>query len=131
MSGTMQRLNVNLAAAQPSATYRMIDRVAERKASGAPVISLNAGEPDFDTPAHVRRAAIDAINAGQTRYTQVAGLRALREAVAAKFRTENGIETRWQETLVCSGGKQVIYNALAATLNAGDEVIVPPQTAPP
>jgi aspartate aminotransferase len=125
MSETTQRLNVHLAAAQPSATYRMIDRVAERRASGAPVISLNAGEPDFDTPAHVRQAAIAAINAGHTRYTQVAGLRALREAIAAKFRDENGIGTRWQDTLVCSGGKQVIYNALAATLNAGDEVIVP------
>jgi len=125
MSNTTQRLNVHLAAAQPSATYRMIDRVAERRASGAPVISLNAGEPDIDTPAHVRQAAIAAINAGHTRYTQVAGLRALREAVAAKFCNENGIDTRWQDTLVCSGGKQVIYNALAATLNAGDEVIVP------
>ncbi len=125
MSYARQRLNIHLAAAQPSATYRMIDRVAERRASGAPVISLNAGEPDFDTPAHVRQAAIDAIHAGHTRYTQVAGLRALREAIAAKFRDENGIETRWQDTLVCSGGKQVIYNALAATLNAGDEVIIP------
>ena len=125
MSNTTQRLNARLAAAQPSATYRMIDRVAERRASGATVISLNAGEPDFDTPAHVRQAAIAAIHAGHTRYTQVAGLRGLREAVAAKFRNENGIDTRWQDTLVCSGGKQVIYNALAATLNAGDEVIVP------
>jgi aspartate aminotransferase len=125
MSDTTQRLNVHLAAARPSATYRMIDRVAERKATGAPVISLNAGEPDFDTPEHVRQAAIAAINAGHTRYTQMAGLRALREAIAAKFRNENGIDTRWQDTLVCSGGKQVIYNALAATLNAGDEVIVP------
>jgi DNA-binding transcriptional MocR family regulator len=125
MSDTSQRLNVHLAAAQPLATYRMIDRVAERKASGAPVISLNAGEPDFDTPPHVCQAAIAAITAGHTRYTQVAGLRALREAVAAMFGRENGIDTRWQQTLVCSGGKQVIYNALAATLNDGDEVIIP------
>jgi aspartate aminotransferase len=125
MNDTTRRLNIHLAAARPSATYRMIDRVAERKASGATVISLNAGEPDFDTPAHVRQAAIAAIEAGHTRYTQVAGLRALREAIAAKFRDENGIDARWQDTLVCSGGKQVIYNALAATLNAGDEVIVP------
>lgn len=70
------------------------------------MVPLNAGETDFDTPAHVRRAAIDAIDAGQTRYTQVAGLRALREAVAAKFRTENGIEARWQKTLVCSGASR-------------------------
>jgi aspartate aminotransferase len=125
MNLTPSRLNANLAAAQPSATYRMIDRVAERKAAGLPVISLSAGEPDFDTPAHVQDAAIAAIRAGHTRYTQVAGLRALREAVAAKFRHENGIHARWQDTIICTGGKQVIYNALAATLNPGDEVIVP------
>lgn len=125
MTAAPHRLNAHLAAAQPSATYRMIDRVAERNATGAPVLSLNAGEPDFDTPAHVRQAAIDAIQAGHTRYTQVAGLRALREAVAAKFRDENGIDTCWQDTLICSGGKQVIHNALAATLNPGDEVIIP------
>jgi aspartate aminotransferase len=125
MTGSLQTLNVHLAAAQPSATYRMIDRVAERRAAGAKVISLSAGEPDFDTPAHVRAAAIAAIEAGHTRYTQVAGMRPLREAVAAKFRDENGLDVGWQDTIVCTGGKQVIYNALAATLNVGDEVIVP------
>ncbi|MHA6894927.1 pyridoxal phosphate-dependent aminotransferase [Ralstonia pseudosolanacearum] len=118
-------LNRHLAAAQPSATYRVIDRVAARRASGATVISLSAGEPDFDTPAHVREAGIEAIRAGMTRYTQVAGLRALREAVADKFRGENGLAVGWQDTIVCSGGKQVIYNALAATLNEGDEVVIP------
>lgn len=121
----LRRLNIHVAAAQPSATYRMIDRVAERRASGAKVISLSAGEPDFDTPAHVREAAIAAIHAGHTRYTQVAGLRALREAVAAKFQRDNGLAVDWRDTIVCSGGKQVIYNALATTLNVGDEVIVP------
>lgn len=121
----LQRLNVHLASAQPSATYRMMDRVAARRAEGAKVISLSAGEPDFDTPAHIRAAAIDAIGAGHTRYTQVAGMRALREAVARKFQLENGLACTWQDTIVCSGGKQVIYNALAATLNIGDEVIVP------
>ncbi|MGJ3701241.1 pyridoxal phosphate-dependent aminotransferase [Variovorax sp. AFSI2.2] len=120
-----QRLNVHLASVQPSATYKMMDRVAARRASGAKVISLSAGEPDFDTPAHIRAAAIDAINAGHTRYTQVAGMRALREAIASKFQIENGLDCTWQNTIVCSGGKQVIYNALAATLNVGDEVIVP------
>ncbi|MFZ6772364.1 pyridoxal phosphate-dependent aminotransferase [Undibacterium sp. SXout7W] len=103
----------------------MIDRVAARRASGARIISLSAGEPDFDTPLHIREAAIAAIGAGHTRYTPVAGMRSLREAVAAKFRNENGIDTTWEDTIVCSGGKQVIYNALAATLNTGDEVIVP------
>ncbi|MDY0834893.1 pyridoxal phosphate-dependent aminotransferase [Pseudomonas sp. SED1] len=125
MSADIQRLNPRLASAQPSATYRIMDRVAERRAQGAQVISLCAGEPDFDTPAHIREAAIQAIETGHTRYTQVAGARALREAVAAKFRRENGLDVSWQDTLVCNGGKQVIYNALAATLNEGDEVIVP------
>ncbi len=125
MSTILERLNRHLAAAQPSATYRMMDRVAARRASGAPVISLSAGEPDFDTPEHIREAGVQAIRAGHTRYTPVAGVRALREAVAAKFRSENGLEVGWQDTIVCSGGKQVIFNALAATLNEGDEVIVP------
>ena len=125
MSADIQRLNQRLACAQPSATYRIIDRVAERRAQGAKIISLCAGEPDFDTPEHVREAAIHAIEHGHTRYTQVAGVRSLREAVAAKFRRENGLDVTWQDTLVCNGGKQVIYNALAATLNEGDEVIVP------
>ena len=125
MSAAPQALNLHLAAARPSATYRMMDRVAERRAAGAAVVSLSAGEPDFDTPAHVRNAAISAIQAGHTRYTQVAGMRPLREAVAAKFRAENGLDVGWQDTIVCSGGKQVIHNALAATLNPGDEVIIP------
>ena len=125
LSTDIQRLNQRLASAQPSATYQIMDRVAERRAQGATLISLCAGEPDFDTPAHVRAAAIQAIEAGHTRYTQVAGVRSLREAVAAKFRRENGLPVTWADTLVCSGGKQVIYNALAATLNEGDEVIVP------
>ena len=119
------QLNRHLAGAKPSATYKMMDRVAAHRASGAQVISLSAGEPDFDTPEHVREAGITAIRTGHTRYTQVAGLRPLREAIAAKFQRENGLDVRWQDTLVCSGGKQVIFNALAATLNEGDEVIVP------
>lgn len=125
MSSDIQRLNQRLAGALPSATYRIIDRVAERRAQGARIISLCAGEPDFDTPGHVREAAIQAIESGHTRYTQVAGVRSLREAVAAKFRGENGLDVTWQDTLICNGGKQVIYNALAATLNEGDQVIVP------
>lgn len=125
MNTDQQRLNQRLAATRPSATYRIIDRVAERRAAGARVISLCAGEPDFDTPPHVRQAGIQAIEHGHTRYTQVAGSRTLREAVAAKFRRENGLEVEWQDTLVCNGGKQVIYNALAATLDEGDEVLVP------
>lgn len=125
MEATARGLNRFLAEAKPSATYKMIDRVAERRASGKAVISLTAGEPDFDTPAHVRQAAIQAIEGGKTRYTQVAGLRDLRIAVASKFQRDNGLNVTWEDTLICSGGKQVIYNALAATLNVGDEVIIP------
>lgn len=125
MTDPAHGLNRFLAGAKPSATYKVMDRVAARRAAGAQVISLSAGEPDFDTPGHVREAGIAAIRAGHTRYTQVAGLRALREAVAAKFQRENGLDVDWQSTLVCSGGKQVIFNALAATLNESDEVIVP------
>nr|WP_269806863.1 MULTISPECIES: pyridoxal phosphate-dependent aminotransferase [Pseudomonas putida group] len=121
----METLNRRLEAAKPSATYKIIDRVAARRAEGAKIISLCAGEPDFDTPEHIRTAAISAINNGHTRYTQVAGLRALREAIARKYQRENGLDVSWQDTLVCSGGKQVIFNALAATLNEGDEVVIP------
>ncbi len=118
-------LNRFLASARPSATCKVVDRVAALRASGARILSLSVGEPDFDTPAHVREAGIAAINAGFTRYTQVAGMRQLREAVAAKFQRENGLDVDWRDTLICNGGKQVIFNALAATLNEGDEVIVP------
>ena len=103
----------------------MIDRVAARRTAGYKIISLSAGEPDFDTPKHICEAGIQAISNGHTRYTQVAGTRELREAVARKFQEENGLSVTWQDTIVCSGGKQVIYNALAATLNDGDEVIIP------
>ncbi|WP_273826289.1 pyridoxal phosphate-dependent aminotransferase [Pseudomonas asplenii] len=122
---SLKTLNRRLEAAKPSATYKIIDRVAARRAEGAKIISLCAGEPDFDTPEHIRAAAISAINHGHTRYTQVAGLRALREAIARKYQRENGLDVSWQDTLVCSGGKQVIFNALAATLNEGDEVVIP------
>ncbi|KXU82332.1 aspartate aminotransferase [Paraburkholderia monticola] len=125
MTATTQGLNRFLAAAKPSATYRVMDRVAARRAEGKEIISLSAGEPDFDTPSHIREAGVTAIRCGQTRYTQVAGLRALREAVADKFRRENGLDVDWRHTLVCTGGKQVIFNALAATLNEGDEVVIP------
>jgi aspartate aminotransferase len=125
MTAPVHELNRFLAEAKPSATYKVMDRVAARRAAGDRIISLCAGEPDFDTPAHVCEAGIAAIRAGHTRYTQVAGLRALREAVAAKFQRENGLDVDWRNTLVCSGGKQVIFNALAATLNEGDEVVVP------
>ncbi|MDH0704951.1 pyridoxal phosphate-dependent aminotransferase [Pseudomonas sp. GD03862] len=118
-------LNRFLQAARPSATYEVMDRVAARRAEGASIISLSSGEPDFDTPPHVSEAGIADIKAGHTRYTQVAGLQQLREAAAEKFQRENGLQVDWRNTLVSRGGKQVIFNALAATLNEGDQVIVP------
>jgi aspartate aminotransferase len=121
----LQQLNDRLAAARPSATYRVMDRVAALRSAGVQIISLCAGEPDFDTPTHIAEAGIAAIRAGHTRYSQVAGIRPLREAVAAKFKRENALDVRWQDTLVTSGGKQAIFNALAATLNEGDEVVIP------
>ncbi|AHG64076.1 pyridoxal phosphate-dependent aminotransferase [Advenella mimigardefordensis] len=125
MMNHAQRLNRFLAGAKSSATYAIMDRVAQKRAVGDKVISLSAGEPDFGTPAHIRSAAISAIQSGYTRYSQVAGLRPLREAIAEKFQVENGIQTDWRNTIVCNGGKQVIFNALASTLNEADEVIVP------
>jgi aspartate aminotransferase len=118
-------LNRFLAEARHSAIYGVMDRVAAHQSADRKIISLCTGEPDFDTPEHVREAGINAIRAGHTRYTQVAGLRALREAVAAKFQRDNGLNVGWRDTLVCSGGKQVLFNALSATLNEGDEVIIP------
>jgi len=88
---TIERLNTRLAQARPSATYRIIDRVAARRAEGASIISLCAGEPDFDTPEHIRQAGIDAIRNGHTRYTQVAGVRALRKP----WRRSSVAKTAW------------------------------------
>ncbi len=125
MSAQDPRLNRFLAAAKPSATYGVMARVAEKRAEGANIISLCAGEPDFDTPEHIADAGVQAIRSGHTRYTPVAGIRPLREAIGAKFQGENNMDVHWRDTIVCSGGKQVIFNALAATMDEGDEVIIP------
>jgi aspartate aminotransferase len=95
------------------------------KAAGKDIISLSAGEPDFDTPDHVKAAAIAAINAGETKYTDVSGTPALRKAVAAKFKRDSGIDYQPEEIIVSTGGKQVIFNAMLATVQSGDEVIIP------
>lgn len=121
----MPNLNDNLQQAKSSSTYAVIDRIAQKRAAGEEIFSLCAGEPDFDTPSHICEAGINAIKQGHTRYTQVAGLKALREAVARKFNVENEIDTFWEKTIICTGGKQVIFNALAATINSGDEVLIP------
>jgi len=109
----------------PSATVAISSKARDLAREGRDVIALAAGEPDFDTPQHVREAAIRAINEGKTRYTNVDGIPELKEAVAAKFRRDNGLDVTAADCFVASGGKQIIFNALMATLNPGDEVVVP------
>jgi aspartate aminotransferase len=110
---------------QPSATIAVSRKAADMAAAGRDVVSLAAGEPDFDTPAHVREAAIRAINEGKTRYTNVDGIPELKAAVAQKFRRDNGLEVEAADCFVAAGGKQIIFNALLATLDRGDEVVIP------
>lgn len=95
------------------------------RAQGRDIVSLTSGEPDFDTPAHIRDAAYRAMNDGQTRYTDVGGTAALREAIRAKFARDNGLEYGLDEIIVSTGAKQIIFNAIMATVDTGDEVIVP------
>ncbi len=109
----------------PSQTIAISTKARALKAAGRDIISLSAGEPDFDTPQFVKDAAIQAIQDGQTKYTDVAGTPALRRAVADKFRRDSGIDYKPEEIIISTGGKQVIFNAMVATLNAGDEVIIP------
>ena len=109
----------------PSQTIAISTKARALKAAGRDVISLSAGEPDFDTPENVKRAAIRAIEAGETKYTDVAGTPALRRAVAEKVRRDSGLDYTPEEIIVSTGGKQVIYNAMVATLDPGDEVVIP------
>ena len=109
----------------PSQTIAITTKARMLKAAGRDIISLSAGEPDFDTPDNVKRAAIRAIEAGETKYTDVAGTPALRRAVADKFRRDSGLDYAPDEIIISTGGKQVIFNAMVATLDAGDEVIIP------
>jgi aspartate aminotransferase len=110
---------------KPSATIVVTQKARDLKAQGRDVISLSVGEPDFDTPDNIKEAAKRAIDRGETKYTPVSGIVPLREAIARKFRRENGLDYKPSQTIVGTGGKQVIYNALLATLNPGDEVIIP------
>jgi aspartate aminotransferase len=114
-----------LSRVKPSATIAMTQKARELKAQGMDVISLSVGEPDFDTPQHIKDAAIEAIRRGETKYPPVSGIVPLREAIARKFKRENGLDYKPSQTIVGTGGKQVIYNALLATLNPGDEVVIP------
>ena len=108
-----------------SQTIAISSKARALKAAGRDVISLSAGEPDFDTPANVKQAAVRAIEAGETKYTDVAGTLKLRRAVAERFRQDHGIDYAPEEIIISTGGKQVIFNAMVATLNPGDEVIIP------
>jgi aspartate aminotransferase len=110
---------------KPSPTMAITSKARELKAAGFDVIGLGAGEPDFDTPDNIKRAAIEAIERGETKYTAVDGIPELKRAVAEKFKRENGLDYKLSEITVGSGGKQVLYNALLATLDPGDEVIIP------
>jgi aspartate aminotransferase len=110
---------------KPSPTIAVTNKARELKAAGRDVIGLGAGEPDFDTPANIREAAKHAIDAGHTRYTAVDGIPELKAAIIRKFKRENGLDYKPSQVSVGTGGKQVIFNALAVTLNAGDEVIIP------
>lgn len=110
---------------KPSATLAVTSKAAELKAAGVDVIGLGAGEPDFDTPEFVRKAGCDAINGGQTKYTQVDGTPAIKDAIIAKFKRDNNLTYARDQIIVGTGGKQVLYNALMATLNPKDEVIIP------
>jgi len=110
---------------KPSPTIAVSQKARELKAAGKDVIGLGAGEPDFDTPQNIKEAAIEAINKGDTKYTAVDGTPELKKAIVNKFKRENNLEYSTNEITVGTGGKQVIYNALMATLNKGDEVIIP------
>jgi aspartate aminotransferase len=111
---------------KPSATIAVTDKARALKAAGRDVIGLGAGEPDFDTPDNIKEAAIKAIRDGRSaKYTNVDGIAELKAAVVAKFKRENGLEYKPSQITVGTGGKQVLYNALVATLNPGDEVIIP------
>jgi aspartate aminotransferase len=110
---------------QPAQTIAISAKARALKAEGRDVIGLAAGEPDFDTPANIKLAAIHAIEAGKTKYTDVGGIPELKDAIIGKFRRENGLTYKPNQVIVGTGGKQVLYNALMATINPGDEVIIP------
>ena len=110
---------------KPSATIAATQKARDLKNAGRDVISLSTGEPDFDTPDNIKKAAIKAIERGETKYTPVAGIPPLREAIAQKFKRENGLDYKPSQTIVGTGGKHILFNALLATLNPGDEVIIP------
>jgi aspartate aminotransferase len=121
----MSIISNNLKRIKPSPTIAVTQKARELKESGKDIIGLGAGEPDFDTPDNIKEAAIKAIKEGDTKYTAVDGTPALKDAIVKKFKKENNLDYQIDQITVGAGGKQVIYNAMMATLNEGDEVVVP------
>ena len=121
----MSIISDSLKRIKPSPTIAVSQKAKELKAAGKDVIGLGAGEPDFDTPDNIKKAAIDAIKAGDTKYTAVDGTKDLKEAIVKKFKRENNLNYTTDQVTVGAGGKHVIYNLMMATLNKGDEVIIP------
>lgn len=115
----------SLSRVQPSATIAVSDKARQLRAAGRDVIGLGAGEPDFDTPDNIKQAAIDAIQRGETKYTAVTGIDELKKAICDKLKRDNGLDYEPAQCFVAPGGKPVIYDAMMATLNPGDEVIIP------
>ena len=114
-----------LSRVKPSATIVVTQKARDLRAQGRDVISLSVGEPDFDTPDNIKKAAIAAIERGETKYPPVLGIVPLREAIAKKFKRENGLDYKASQTIVGTGGKQILFNAFMATMNPGDEVLIP------
>ncbi|SMX37567.1 pyridoxal phosphate-dependent aminotransferase [Octadecabacter ascidiaceicola] len=121
----MSFLSATLDRVKPSPTIAVTTKAQELKAAGRDVIGLGAGEPDFDTPENIKAAGIAAIEAGKTKYTAVDGIPELKKAICVKFKRDNGLSYEPAQVTVGTGGKQVLYNAFMATLNAGDEVVIP------
>lgn len=121
----MSFLSATLSRVKPSPTIAVSTKAAEMKAAGKDVIGLGAGEPDFDTPENIAEAGMQAIRDGKTKYTAPDGIAELKQAICAKFKRDNGLEYQPKQISVGTGGKQILYNALTATLNAGDEVVIP------
>ena len=121
----MELLSATLARVKPSPTIAVTTKAQELKAAGRDIIGLGAGEPDFDTPQNIKDAAVAAIAAGKTKYTAVDGIIELKQAICEKFKRDNGLEYQPSQVSVGTGGKQILYNALMATLNPGDEVVIP------
>ena len=121
----MSTLSHNISRVKPSPTIAMSSLATQMKSEGRDIISLSAGEPDFDTPDHIKNAAIEAIKSGKTKYTDPDGMKILKEAVCTKFKVENNLTYNPNQISIGTGGKQILYNALMATINPGDEVIIP------